>query len=108
VYLGWAFLRFNKIVLLKKKKKKRLWNLSFFFGFSVFVVSHFINFSFPSFSFWRLTYLSLPISGEQGEYPMVVSESEKSLENDLQVGSVDGENLDVDIEEFQVRFVIFF
>lgn len=39
---------------------------------------------------------------------MVVSESEKSLENDLQVGSVDGENLDVDIEEFQVRFVIFF
>jgi hypothetical protein len=55
-----------------------------------------------------LTYLSLPISGEQAEYPRVVSESEKSLENDPQVGSLDDGNLDVDVEEFQVRFVIFF
>lgn len=39
---------------------------------------------------------------------MMVSGSEKSLENDLQVGSLDDENLDVDLEEFQVRFVISF
>ena len=52
--------------------------------------------------------LGLPISGEQAEYPRVVSESEKSLENDPQVGSLDDGDLDVDVEEFQVRFVIFF
>lgn len=40
-------------------------------------------------------------TGAPVEYPVVVSESEKSLENDLQVGFLDGENFEINVEEFQ-------
>ncbi len=65
------------------------------------VVSHFGNFYFPSFLFRCSTYLSMLVSGELGEIG-VVSKGEKSLEDDLQLPSIEAENLDVDVEEFQV------
>uniref|UniRef100_A0A2N9GUM8 Reverse transcriptase zinc-binding domain-containing protein n=1 Tax=Fagus sylvatica TaxID=28930 RepID=A0A2N9GUM8_FAGSY len=42
-----------------------------------------------------------PSTGELGEIG-VVSKGEKSLEDDLQLPSIEAENLDVDVEEFQV------
>lgn len=44
------------------------------------------------------------ISGDQGEILGVVSESEKSFDEDLQHASLEAEKLAVDIEEFQVSF----
>ncbi|KAG6652791.1 hypothetical protein CIPAW_05G030600 [Carya illinoinensis] len=49
------------------------------------------------------TYLSIPASGEQGECPLLASEVEKSFEDNIQVGSLDAEDLDVDVEEFQIQ-----
>ena len=72
------------------------------------VVSHFKNFYFPSFLFWCSTYLSVLISGDQGEILGVVSESEKSFDDDLQHASLEAEKLAIDIEEFQVSLWSFY
>ena len=42
------------------------------------------------------------ISGDQGEILGVLSESEKSFDDDLQHASLEAEKLAIDIEEFQV------
>lgn len=46
----------------------------------------------------------MPLSGEQGKSPVVVSTGEKSIDDDEQIGSQETESSTDDAEGFQVRF----